>query len=103
MFAPEHIAQHAQFVKEAEAKLAALDPNTLKMLLAGGAGAIAGGVPTYLMTRAHDEAERERTRSHSYGAGVATGVAAPHIVRGLFNIAQRNGFLPQEMPQGVMG
>jgi hypothetical protein len=94
MFAPENVKRHAELLKTAEAKVA-LDPSALKMLLAGGA---AVGAPTYLYTHARDEREKERARNRSFGAGMATGLAGPQVLRGVLNIARRQGFLepPQE-------
>ena len=86
----------------------ALDPSALKLLAAGGAGAAAAGIPTYLITRALNRAEKEKTRNLAFGAGVATGFAGPKIIQGLFNIAQGTGFMPQhqqsqyEMPHPSM-
>ena len=95
MFHPDHIALHQELLKEAETKVAALDPSLVKMLLAGGAGALTGGGIAHLATRAHDERERQRTRNRAFGAGVAAGVAGPRVVRGLYDIAQRNGIIPE--------
>jgi hypothetical protein len=71
----------------------ALDPSAMKMLGAGAGGALLAGVPTYLITRALNRHERERTRDRAFGAGVATGLAGPKIIQGLFNIAQGSGFM----------
>ena len=54
MFNPKHIDLHQALLKEAEDKLA-LDPSLVKMLLAGGGGALAGGGIAHLLTQAHDE------------------------------------------------
>jgi len=82
----------------------ALDPSTVKMLAAGAGGMALAGVPTYLITRALNRHERERTRDRAFGAGVATGLAGPKIIQGLFNIAQGGGFMgqPSPPPQGAM-
>lgn len=90
MFNPKHIDLHQALLKEAEDKLA-LDPSLVKMLLAGGGGALAGGGIAHLLTRAKDERERTQTRNRAFGAGVAAGVAGPRVVRGIYNIAQQNG------------
>lgn len=92
MYDAKHIALHQELLKEAEDKLA-LDPSLVKMLLAGGGGALAGGGIAHLLTKAHDEQERDKTRNRAFGAGVAAGVAGPRVVRGLYNIAQQNGIL----------
>jgi hypothetical protein len=96
MFALRNIARHAELVKEAEEKLA-IDPQLLRMLLAGGAGAVAAGVPAALITRHADEKARQQASNRAFGAGLATGVAAPRIVRGLYHIARGNGLLPNEV------
>jgi len=98
MFDPKYITLHRELLKEAEDKVAAmpaLDPSFVKMLLAGGAGAALGGGISHLATRAHAKREREQTRNRAFGAGVAAGVAGPRVVRGLYEIAQQNGLLPQ--------
>jgi hypothetical protein len=78
----------------------ALDPSAMKMLASGVGGAALAGVPTYLLTRALNRHERERTRDRAFGAGVATGLAGPKIIQGLFNIAQGSGFMgPQPSAQ----
>jgi len=96
MFTPENVALHAELLKAAEEKVA-LDPSALKMLLAGGA---AVGAPTYLLTHAHDEREKARARNQSFGAGMATGLAGPQVLRGVLNIAQRQGFLEPAQETG---
>lgn len=95
MFDPKHITLHQELLKEAEDKVSALDPSLVKMLLAGGAGAAAGGGLAHLLTQAHADRERATTRNRAFGAGVAAGVAGPRVVRGLYDIAQRNGIIPE--------
>lgn len=65
-----------------------MDPGLARTLLAGGAGAIAAGVPTFLLMRAHEDEARARARNIGFGAGAAAGLAAPHIVGGLHNAIQ---------------
>lgn len=65
-----------------------MDPNLTRMLLAGGGGALAAGVPIALVMKAHEDAARERSRNIGFGAGAAAGLAAPHIVHGLHNVMQ---------------
>src|SRR5438093_11583713 len=96
MFAPESLSLHAELLKTAEEKLA-IDPAALKLLLAGGA---AVGAPTYLLTHARHERDRVRARNQSFGAGVATGLAGPQVLRGVLNIARRQGFLEPESGVG---
>jgi hypothetical protein len=95
MFASRNIQLHAELLKQAEEKLA-LDPQAVRMLLAGGAGALAAGVPAALVTRHLDNQAKERATNRAFGAGLATGVATPRIVRGLFHIA-RGADLPMEV------
>lgn len=85
MFADRNIALHAELLKVAEDKIA-LDPATLRLLLAGGAGAAAGGLGAGLVTHQVDEKAKEQARNRAFGAGMATGVAAPRIVHGLSNL-----------------
>lgn len=82
MYSARNIALHAELLKEAEEKMA-LDPATLRMLLAGGAGAAAGGLGAGLLTHHVDEQAKGKATNRAFGAGVATGVAAPRIVHGL--------------------
>lgn len=90
MFSPENIALHSELLKTAEAKIA-IDPAVLKMLLTGAAGGVAVGLPTYALTHHRDEMEKERAKNHSFGAGVATGLAGPRLLRGALNLAQPFG------------
>ncbi len=96
MFGHEHIALHAELLKTAEEKIA-LHPAVMKTLLTGAAV----GLPTYALTRQHDEAEKARARNQSFGAGVATGLAGPSMLRGVLNIAQRRGFLDPPQADGI--
>ena len=95
MRASAHIAsQHAELLAEVGEKIAELPPNLLPMLGIGLGSAGAGALGAHLLTRRADEERRLQTRNRSFGAGVAAGVAGPHVVRGLYNIAQGAGFLP---------
>ena len=58
------------------------------MLAAGGMGAAAAGVPIALMMRAHEREARARARNVGFGAGVATGLATPGIIRGLHSMTR---------------
>lgn len=72
----------ARLKQAAEAKVA-VDPGLVKLLLAGGAGALAGsGLGAHL---AHSRAEEDarRAKNVAFGAGVATGLASPRLVGGL--------------------
>lgn len=92
MSAVVHIDVLARLKQAAETKAAA-DPALVKALLAGGAGALLGGGVASALTHSHDEAARERARNTAFGAGVATGMAGPHIV-GALN-TQLNPGVPQ--------
>lgn len=61
------------------------------LIAAGGVGAAAAGIPIALMMRAHEREARNRARNVGYGAGVATGLAAPGIIRGLHNMTRGQG------------
>lgn len=61
------------------------------LIAAGGVGAAAAGVPIALMMRAHEREARNRARNVGYGAGVATGLAAPGIIRGLHSMTREQG------------
>lgn len=58
------------------------------LLAAGGAGAAAAGIPIALMMRAHEREARARARNVGFGAGVATGLATPAIVHGLYDMTR---------------
>jgi hypothetical protein len=58
------------------------------LLAAGGAGAAAAGIPIALMMRAHERDTRAKARNVGFGAGVATGLATPAIVRGLYDMTK---------------
>lgn len=94
-----NIAQlQSELLEQTRQKTAGLLDGVHPAALAGaaGLGGIAlGAIPAWLIKSHLDEQERQRTRNRAFGAGVASGVAAPKIVRGLFNIAQRSGFLPE--------
>jgi len=75
-------------LRHAAREKVAMDPGLMRTLLAGGAGAVAAGVPIALVMKAHEDAARERARNVGFGAGVATGLAGPHIVQGLHNAMQ---------------
>jgi hypothetical protein len=97
MLDPRNIALYEALRREAEAKTASIDPALLKRLLLAGAGGLAvGAVPAALITHRVDEAARERTRNRAFGAGMATGMAAPSIMRGLLHVArgQNNAEIP---------
>lgn len=66
----------------AEAKVA-MDPGLVKLLLAGGAGALAGSGLGAHFAHARDEEEARRGKNVAFGAGVATGLASPRLVGGL--------------------
>jgi len=58
------------------------------LIAAGGMGAAAAGIPIALMMRAHEREARGRARNVGFGAGVATGLATPGIIRGLHNMTR---------------
>ena len=61
------------------------------LIAAGGMGAAAAGIPIALMMKAHERDARNRARNVGYGAGIATGLAAPGIIRGLHSITAGQG------------
>ena len=93
----DYIPLYRELFEDAEQKIAGvMSPEMLKMLLIGGGGVAAGAIPAGLIMHHLDEAKREKTRNRAFGAGVATGFAGPHILKGLFNVAKRTGMMPQE-------
>jgi hypothetical protein len=88
MTAIAHIDVVSRLKQAAEAKTAA-DPALVKALLAGGAGAIGGGMLGAHLMHARDEEARKRSRNIGFGAGVATGMAGPQIVDALHSIMHR--------------
>jgi hypothetical protein len=99
MFTPRNIALHEELLQEAEEKVAASFPPALGHILSGVGGAIGAGIPIHLLTKHFDEEKRKRTRDRAFGAGIATGVATPKLLRGILNIAQSRGLIP---PDGEM-
>jgi hypothetical protein len=93
----EYMALYGELLKEAEEKVADMNPALLHTLLVGG-GLAAGAVPTALVMNQLAEKKRLATRNKAFGAGVATGVAAPHLLKGVFTIAKRLGLMPEEQP-----
>lgn len=63
-------------------------PGMGSLLAAGGAGAAAAGIPIALMMRAHERDARTKARNVGFGAGVATGLATPAIVHGLYDMTR---------------
>jgi energy-converting hydrogenase Eha subunit G len=90
MFTKENIALHAELLKTAEEKVA-IDPAVLKLLATGLAGGVGVGVPVYMATRHYDDLAKERAKNQSFGAGVATGLAGPRILRGALNLVDPTG------------
>lgn len=58
------------------------------LLAAGGVGAAAAGIPIALMMRAHERDARAKARNIGFGAGMATGLATPAIVHGLYDMTR---------------
>lgn len=102
MFDPKNIALYEALRQDAEAKTAAIDPVMLRRLLLAGAGGLAAGaIPAAMITHKVDEGARERTRNRAFGAGMATGMAAPHVMRGLLHIARGQNGMPDMSYQGA--
>lgn len=70
-------------IKQAAAAKVAADPGLVKLLLAGGAGALAGSSLGAHLTHARDEEAQRRAKNVAFGAGIATGLASPRIISGL--------------------
>ena len=99
MFSAQHIALYEELFKTAHASIsrrfeksaAIVPPGMLgHMLGAAAVGGAAVGVPTYLIKDYLDHKARMRTRDRAFGAGLATGVNAPRIMQGVYNIAQNS-------------
>jgi hypothetical protein len=71
----------------------------------GVTGAV--GIPgAYLMGKEKGQENKTRTRNLAFGAGAASGLAAPHLIRGLSNIAQsagNTGLFPELQEYSGMG
>lgn len=63
-------------------------PGAGSLLAAGGLGAAAAGIPIALMAKAHEQDARAKARNIGFGAGMATGLATPTIVRGLYDMTR---------------
>lgn len=72
----------ARLKQAAETKVA-MDPGLVKLLLAGGAGALLGGGLGSHVAHKHDEETARRGKNVAFGAGMAAGLASPRIVGGL--------------------
>lgn len=94
-------AEHLESYEELRAKVAALDPNTLKMMGAGLGGAAIAGLGTHALTKHFDDKNAEKmrlqTRNRAFGAGMSAGLATPRVARGAVNFAQNLGILPGGM------
>jgi hypothetical protein len=103
--------ESAKHVKELEAFGA--DPGALTRArrVAIGAGALGGlglaAAPVaYSAARSKGEQERKRTRNLAFGAGAATGLAAPKLIRGLGQAARgvgQTGLFPEMQGYPGMG
>lgn len=98
--AEQQSAQYAKEMAELGAKPGQL--GRYKALAAGGLGLGAlgagGGALAYGAGRSQGEADKRRTRNIAFGAGAATGLAAPQLVRGLGSVARginRTGLYPE--------
>lgn len=87
MFAQRNIALHAELLKEAEEKVA-LNPYAM-----GLGGVVAGAVPTAYVANLLAEKKRKHTRDTAFGAGMATGVATPILLKKLLHIANERGLV----------
>lgn len=56
-----------------------------------GVGGLAAAPLAYMGGKSLGEQNKNRTRNLAFGAGTATGLAIPHVVRGLGNIAYNAG------------
>ena len=65
-------------------------------LLYGVGGGLAAGIPAYALARMQGAKDSEHARNMGFGAGVATGVAAPRIIQSLYDIARNAGMVPPE-------
>jgi len=99
MFAPRNIALYAELLKEAGEKVA-ISPLNSGLLGAVG-GALGVGVPAALITQALAEKKRKHTRDTAFGAGMATGVATPVLLKKLLHIANERGLTPPDALEGV--
>jgi len=93
MFFSRYMARFGAQAAEGMAKHA-MDPTLAQKLMYGLGGGLAAGIPTYALTRLHDAKERDVAKNHAFGAGLATGVAAPRIIQGLYDIARNTGIVP---------
>ncbi len=99
MFSAQHIALYEELFETAHGsirsrfeKVGALIPKGMLGRMVGSAalGGAAVGVPLYLLKDHLDQQARMRTRDRAFGAGLATGVNAPRIMQGVYDIAQQS-------------
>ena len=93
----DYIPLYRELIREAAEKTAGISPKQLRsLLIGGGVGLAAGAIPATLIAQHRAEKERKKTRNRSFGAGMAVGVATPHLLKGLMSIAQRAGVISPE-------
>lgn len=90
-----HIARFGAQAVAGMAKLAMPADIGQKLLYTLGGG-VAVGLPTFALTRLHAAKERDQARNMGFGAGVATGIAAPRIIQGLYDAARGAGIVPPQ-------
>jgi hypothetical protein len=76
-------------LKQAAEGLALANPSLVKALLAGGAGALGGGALMHMLDKHHATEEQSRAKNIAFGAGAATGLAAPRIIDTLHALVHR--------------
>jgi hypothetical protein len=87
VFASRNIALHAELLKEAEEKVA------LNPWAAGTIGAVGVGGPALALQHYLAKRDQKKARNVAFGAGMATGVATPTLLRKLLHIAQDRGIV----------
>jgi hypothetical protein len=99
MFSQQYIALYEELFKTAHEsfrgrleKTAAIVPSGMlgRMLGSAAVGGAAVGLPLYFIKNHMDQQARLRTRDRAFGAGLATGVNAPKIMQGVYDIAQNS-------------
>lgn len=75
-------------------------------MIGGGVGlaGLAAAPIAYGVGQQRGEGDMKRTRNIAFGAGAATGLAAPHLIRGLGQIARgvgQTGLYPEAGEMGM--
>jgi hypothetical protein len=99
MFSAQQIALYEELYKTAHDNVCARFEKGAGLIPPGMLGRMAGstalggaavGLPLYLIKDHLDQQARVRTRDRAFGAGMATGIHGPQMLKNVFDIAQNS-------------